>query len=250
MNKTQDYELTIIIPVYNEVDNLDRVEKALTDYIPTATVKTCALFVNDGSTDGSLDKIRQICGRNAHCFFISSNENHGLSTAMKAGIDSTRSQLVGYIDSDLQTNPEDFNLLLQYTDDHQLVSGIRAHRKDTAFKRWQSRIANSFRRHMTGDTATDTGCPLKIMWTDYAQRLPFFDGMHRFLAALMTLENGRYKEVPVRHYPRTAGVSKYHLWNRLKGPFMDCFAFRWMKARYIRYTIANSNLSDNPQTQS
>ena len=88
------------------------------------------------------------------------------------------------------------------------------------------------------------------MWTDYAQRLPFFDGMHRFLAALMTLENGRYKEVPVRHYPRTAGVSKYHLWNRLKGPFMDCFAFRWMKARYIRYTIANSNLSDNPQTQS
>ena len=56
--------------------------------------------------------------------------------------------------------------------------------------------------------------------------------------------------MPVRHYPRTAGVSKYHLWNRLKGPFMDCFAFRWMKARYIRYTIANSNLSDNPQTQS
>ena len=86
MNKTQDYELTIIIPVYNEVDNLDRVEKALTDYIPTATVKTCALFVNDGSTDGSLDKIRQICGRNAHCFFISSNENHGLSKIGRAHV--------------------------------------------------------------------------------------------------------------------------------------------------------------------
>ena len=85
MNKTQDYELTIIVPVYNEEDNLDRVEKALTHYIPTANVKTCALFVNDGSTDGSLAKIRQICNRNAHCFFISSNENHGLSTAMKAG---------------------------------------------------------------------------------------------------------------------------------------------------------------------
>lgn len=247
MNKTQQYELTIIVPVYNEEDNLDRVEKALMEYLPKATVKACALFVNDGSTDSSLEKIREICGRHADFFYISSNTNHGLSTAMKAGIDSTRSSLVGYIDSDLQTNPEDFNLLLQYATDYQLVSGIRANRKDSAFKRFQSRVANRFRRHMTGDTATDTGCPLKVMWTSYARRLPFFDGMHRFLAALMTLEGGRFKEVPVRHYPRTAGVSKYHLWNRLKGPFLDCFAFRWMKARYIRYAVDNSNLEDNTQ---
>ena len=67
--------------------------------------------------------------------------------------------------------------------------------------------------------------------------------MHRFLPALMALEDGRFKELPVRHYPRTAGVSKYHLWNRLKGPFVDCFAYRWMKKRYIRYRIAEDNLN-------
>lgn len=246
MNKTKNYELTIIVPVYNEEDNLRRVEQALAEYLPTAAVRACVLFVNDGSTDNSLEKIRGICARHNDFFFISSNDNHGLSTAMKAGIDHTESRLTGYIDSDLQTNPQDFDLLLRYANRFQLVSGIRANRKDKAFKRFQSRVANKFRRYMTGDTATDTGCPLKVMWTAYAQRLPFFDGMHRFLAALTTLIGGQFTEVAVRHYPRTAGVSKYHLWNRLQGPFLDCFAFRWMKTRYIRYIIDSSNL-ETPQ---
>lgn len=242
MNKTKDYGMTIIVPVYNEEDNLDRVEKEFSAFLPKAKVKSCVLLVNDGSRDSSLEKIKAICGRHDDFFYISSSENHGLSTAMKAGIDTAESRLVGYIDSDLQTLPEDFNLLLEFADDYQLVSGIRAKRKDSWFKRRQSKIANGFRRHMTGDTATDTGCPLKVMWTSYAQRLPFFDGMHRFLPALMMLEEGRFKEIPVRHFPRTAGVSKYHLWNRLKGPFLDCFAYRWMKKRYIRYTVSETDV--------
>lgn len=243
MNHTANYELTIVIPVYNEEDNLERVERELADFLPKALVKACVLFVNDGSKDGSLAKIKEICARQPDFYYISSAGNHGLSTAVKAGIDTAESRLTGYIDADLQTNPEDFNLLLEHTADYQLVTGIRAKRKDTAFKRLQSKIANGFRRAMTGDTATDTGCPLKVMWISYAKRLPFFDGMHRFLPALMMLEDGRFKELPVRHYPRTAGVSKYHLWNRLKGPFIDCFAYRWMKKRYIRYRIAEDNLN-------
>lgn len=95
---------------------------------------------------------------------------------------------------------------------------------------------------MTGDTATDTGCPLKVMWTSVAQKIPFFDGMHRFLPALFALEQAPFKEVPVSHYPRVAGVSKYHLWNRLAGPLKDCFAYRWMKHRYINYHIDETSL--------
>mgnify|MGYP000849544043 FL=1 len=241
MNNTKGYDFTIIMPVYNEEDNLGRVEKELKAYLSTAPMKTCLLLINDGSKDHSLDKIKAICARNKDFYFISSKENHGLSTAMKAGIDTAESKYVGYIDSDLQTNPEDFNLLLEFAPEYQLVSGIRAHRKDSGFKKLQSKIANGFRRKMTGDTATDTGCPLKVMWTDYARRLPFFDGMHRFLPALMMLEHGKFREVPVRHYPRVTGVSKYHLWNRLKGPFLDCFAYRWMKKRYICYHIDEQN---------
>lgn len=241
-NKTSEYELTIVVPVYNEEDNMERLERELSAFLPKASVRSCVLFVNDGSKDSSLQKIKETCGRQPDFYYISSDANHGLSTAIKAAIDTVESRLIGYIDADLQTNPEDFNLLLRYAGDHQLVTGIRTKRKDSWFKNAQSRIANGFRRSMTGDTATDTGCPLKVMWTDYARQLPFFDGMHRFLPALMLLVDGKFHEMPVRHYPRVAGVSKYHLYNRLVSPFMDCFAYRWMKKRFIRYEIDNHNI--------
>lgn len=242
MNSTKDYDFSIIVPIYNEKDNMVRLEKALRSYLTISLLKTCVLMVNDGSQDGSLELIKKMCSRNPDFFYISSSKNHGLSTAMKAGIDAIESKYIGYIDSDLQTNPDDFNALLTYIGDYQLVSGIRANRKDSWFKNLQSKIANSFRRSMTGDTATDTGCPLKVMWTSYAKKLPFFNGMHRFLPALMLLVDGHFKETPVRHYSRVAGVSKYNLANRLIAPFVDCFAYRWMKKRFIRYEIVDCNI--------
>ncbi len=242
MNKTGNYTLTIVVPVYNEEDNMPRLEEKLSAYVRQAPVSTCILFVNDGSTDHSLERMREVCARHEAFFFCNLAKNGGLSTAMKAGIDEADSRLVGYIDADLQTDPEDFNLLLPYTGEYQLVMGIRANRKDSFFKNLQSKIANGFRRMMTHDQATDTGCPLKILQTDYAKRIPLFTGMHRFLPALILLQEGKMKEIPVRHYPRVAGVSKYHLWNRLVAPFVDCFAYRWMKKRYICYRVADSNL--------
>ena len=245
MNKTSDYILTIIVPIYNEEDNMAALEERLSTYLKKALTSTCVLFVNDGSKDSSLVKIKEICQRQKDFFYCSLERNGGLSAAMKAGIDATYSRFVGYIDADLQTDPEDFNLLLPYVREYPLVMGIRANRKDSFFKNLQSKVANGFRRMMTHDEATDTGCPLKIMHTDYAKRVPFFTGMHRFLPALIALQpGGRMKEIPVRHFPRVAGVSKYHLWNRLIAPFIDCFAYRWMKKRYINYQVAESNLRD------
>lgn len=242
MNKTSNYKFTIVVPVYNEEDNIYSLEKKLGEFLPVSLQKACVLFVNDGSKDKSEERIVEICGRNADFFYISLTKNSGLSAAMKAGIDYTESEYVGYIDADLQTTPEDFNLLLKDIGDFELVMGIRANRKDSFFKNLQSKIANGFRRAMTGDTAKDTGCPLKVMHTSYAKKMPFFTGMHRFIPAMMMLQNGRIKQIPVRHYPRVAGVSKYHLWNRLVAPFMDCFAYRWMKTRYINYSIGNNNI--------
>ena len=242
MNKTQEYELTVVVPVYNEVESLPRVERAMREWLPTSPVKACVLMVNDGSKDGSLELMREICARNEAMYYISLAKNGGLSAAMKAGIDATHSRYVGYIDADLQTTPEDFNLLLEHIADYQLVMGIRAGRKDSFFKNLQSKIANGFRNMMTHDGAKDTGCPLKVMWTEYAKRIPFFTGMHRFLPALIQLQEGRMMQIPVRHFPRTEGVSKYHLWNRLIGPFKDCFAYRWMRKRYINYQIGEGNV--------
>lgn len=241
-NRTSNYEFTIIVPVFNEEDNIYNLEKVIGDFLPKSIRKSCVLFVNDGSSDGSLVKIKEICARNDDFFYISFARNAGLSAALKAGIDYTESKYLGYMDADLQTVPADFNLLLADIEDFSMVIGIRANRKDTAFKRIQSKIANSFRRMMTGDGATDTGCPLKVLKTEAAKKLPLFKGLHRFLPALILLqEGGVYKQVPVRHFPRTAGKSKFHLWNRLWGPFADCFAYRWMRPRYINYTVAEKN---------
>ena len=242
MNKTGDYQFTIVVPVYNEEDNMAALEERLSRFLPTSLYPACVLFVDDGSRDGSLKYIKDICSRHDHFFYIAFQHNCGLSAAMKAGIDTAESAYVGYIDADLQTAPEDFNLLLADIESYAMVMGIRVGRKDSAFKRLQSRIANGFRRMMTHDGATDTGCPLKVLHTDCAKRIPFFNGMHRFLPALILLQHAQYKQVPVRHFPRVAGKSKYHLWNRLVSPFLDCFAYRWMKKRYINYSIAQDNI--------
>lgn len=241
-NNTCEYRFTIIVPVYNEEENVYTLEEKLRQFLPNALFPACVLFVDDGSNDDSLSRMREVCERNTSFFYISLEKNGGLSAALKAGIDSVFSEYVGYMDADLQTDPEDFNLLLEDIDDYEIVTGIRANRKDSFFKNFQSKIANGYRRMMTGDGVSDTGCPLKVMHTDVAKRIPFFNGMHRFLPALVLLQEGRVKEIPVRHYPRMAGTSKYHLWNRLTGPFIDCFAYRWMKKRYINYQVKDQNL--------
>ena len=95
---------------------------------------------------------------------------------------------------------------------------------------------------MTGDEALDTGCPLKVMQTPAAKRIPFFKGMHRFLPALIMLQHGKMKQIEVRHFPRLEGKSKFSMRNRFWGPLADCIAFRWMKSRYINYKVAENNL--------
>lgn len=241
-NKTSRYGLTIIVPVYNETDNMEALERRLADFLPKAKIPACVLMVDDGSADSSLSRIKEICGRHPDFFYLAFDRNAGLSAAIKAGIDYARSPWTGYIDADLQTDPDDFNLLIDNSGEADIVLGIRANRKDSGFKKLQSRIANGFHRRMTGDGVADTGCPLKIMRTEMAKKVPFFTGMHRFLPALFLLQEGRIRQVPVRHYPRVAGVSKYNLMNRLWSPFVDCFAYRWMRKRYIRYGVAESNL--------
>ncbi|WP_139855094.1 glycosyltransferase family 2 protein [Aequorivita sinensis] len=231
------YEFTIIVPVYNEEENLERVEKELLAYTKIASKKTSILFVNDGSSDNSQTLIEAICKRNEAFNFISFKDNRGLSAAIKAGFDTVESPLVGYIDSDLQTDPEDFNLLLKHIDEYDLVTGVRADRKDKFVKNMSSKIANGIRRTFTHDGMDDTGCPLKVIKTDYAKRIPMFKGLHRFLPAMILLQNGKIIQVPVKHFPRTAGTAKFGLWNRLIGPLMDCFAYLWMKKKYINYEV-------------
>ncbi|MGK0324455.1 MAG: hypothetical protein ACJAR4_002507, partial [Psychroserpens sp.] len=108
-------------------------------------------------------------------------------------------------------------------------------------KKTSSIVANTVRRLFTKDGMDDTGCPLKIMKTEYAKGIPMFKGLHRFLPAMILLQNGTVKQVPVQHFPRREGVSKFGLRQRLISPLIDCFAYLWMKKKTINYNIKKSS---------
>jgi glycosyltransferase involved in cell wall biosynthesis len=235
------YQLTIIIPVYNEAENLERLERELIAYLSIAAIPTSVLLINDGSIDGSQKLIENICLRNENFHFICFSKNCGLSAALKAGFDHVETNLTGYMDADLQTHPEDFNLLLEYIESYDMVTGVRVNRNDSFPKKISSKIANSIRRLFTRDGVQDTGCPLKIIKTDYARRIPMFKGLHRFLPAMIQLQNGRIKQIPIKHFPRLAGQNKFGIWNRLIKPLIDCFAYVWMKRQYINYKISSTS---------
>lgn len=237
-----DYNFTIIVPVYNEEDNLERLEKELIDYMKIASVSTKVIFVNDCSNDNSQVLIESMCNTHEQFDYILFSKNQGLSAALKAGFDHVDTRFVGYMDADLQTTPEDFNLLLEHIEDYDLVTGIRLNRKDGFIKKLSSKFANSGRRMFTRDGMNDTGCPLKVFKTEYAKRIPMFRGLHRFLPAMILLQHGTVKQVSVQHFPRIAGQTKFGFWNRSFGPLMDCFAFLWMKRKYINYHVVKKSI--------
>ena len=230
-------EFTIIIPVYNEELNLKRVEKELLSFIKIAKKKTTILFINDGSTDNSQQIIEDICQKNIEFRFIHFKNNKGLSAALKAWFDNIDTPLLGYIDADLQTSPKDFNILLNHTEHYDLVTGIRTQRKDSLIKKISSKISNKIRTIFTNDGMEDSCCPLKIIKTDCAKKIPMFKGLHRFLPAMVLLQKGTVLQIPIQHFPRIAGKTKFGIRNRLLGPITDCFAYLWMKKKYINYEV-------------
>ncbi len=232
-----DYKFTIIVPIFNEADNLIRVETELSAYLSTLKLTSKVLLVNDGSTDDSQIHIEAICERNENFDYILLSKNNGLSGALKAGIEHVDTIFIGYIDADLQTSPNDFGLLLEYIDTYDLVTGVRLNRKDTFVKKIISKVSNATRRVFTQDGMTDTGCPLKIIRTEFAKEVPMFKGFHRFLPAMILLQGGEVKQVPVSHYPRINGTSKFGLKNRFLSPLLYCFIYLWMKRKMINYDI-------------
>ena len=189
--------ITIIVPVYDEQESLPSLFSKMDIFLQQAPCNAEVLLVNDGSTDNSLQMIRTKCEEADTYSYISFDKNYGLSSAIKAGIDNCSTPLVGYIDADLQTDPMDFISYLPYFPEFDMVNGIREKRQDSIIKILSSKLANRYRRIMIGDGVQDTCCPLKIMKIEYASRVPFYSGMHRFLPALVQLLGGKVHQLPV-----------------------------------------------------
>jgi dolichol-phosphate mannosyltransferase len=237
MSEARTESLTIVIPVYNEEESLDFLTFQLKRFLNITPVDTTVLWVDDGSTDHSCEKIEKVCSNDSRFSYIFLEKNGGLSAALKAGFDASHSTLIGYMDADAQTLPMDFLRLLEYAPWYGLVMGIRENRKDSLIKRITSRWANRIRQWILGDGIKDSGCPLKVMKAEVAHRLPFFNGMHRFIPALVMMQGAGVKQVPIHHFKRYAGESKFSTWNRLIGPFFSMLFVRWMKNHYVHYSI-------------
>ncbi len=230
--------VSIVLPVFNEQPNLAPVLEELLEAL--AGVEYEIVAVDDGSTDGSGAELRRLAGAHAGLRVLRLAARSGQSAALAAGFASARGDVVVTLDADGQSDPAEIPMLLDaLARDRSLaaVVGYRVRRADSPWKRVQSRVANRVRGWITGDGMRDTGCPLKAVRRSVLVELPCFDGMHRFLPALVQAGGGIVREVPVSHRPRLAGRSKYGMWDRALRGLVDAVGVRWYRRRAMRYVI-------------
>lgn len=227
--------LSVVIPVYNEAENIppltERLNSALHDWQGPVEI----LFVDDGSNDGTLALLKQAQEKDPRIRIARFRHNLGQTAAMAAGFRLARGEAVVTLDGDLQNDPAEIPRLVAMLEEWDVVCGIRARRQDSGWKRFSSRVANGFRNWVTDDEIVDTGCTLKAYRRQCLARLELYQGMHRFLPTLLKMRGYRVTQVPVSHHPRVAGKTKYGTWGRLKKGLADVWAVRWMKKNWIEY---------------
>ncbi len=226
--------VSVVIPVRNEAGNIG----PLLSEIVSALEKKAAfevLFVNDGSTDRTESELTLLMASRPWLRHVKHETSCGQSAATRTGVEHARAPVVVTLDGDGQNDPAFISSLLdalaQGAPRVGLVAGQRVRRRANPFKKLQSRIANAVRSAVLRDGTRDTGCGLKAFRRDVFLRLPYFDGLHRFLPALVRRAGYDIAYVEVIDRPRRAGKSNYGMWDRLWIGIMDLFGVWWLIRR-------------------
>ena len=226
--------LSVVVPVHDEAGNvaplLDEIVAALRGVLDFE-----AIFVDDASRDGTLGELRALRRRVPELRVLRHEERAGQSLAIRNGVKAARAGWIATLDGDGQNDPADIPRLLAARDAAgdgvKLVAGWRVARRDTAAKRWASRLANAVRRRVLGDDTPDTGCGTKLFEREAFLDLPYFDHMHRYLPALVQRAGWRTLSVPVNHRPRGRGRSKYGNLQRAAVGVADLRGVAWLVRR-------------------
>ena len=225
-------KVTIVVPVYNEEANVETLAAEL-DAVSLSLPDLEVLFVDDGSTDSTWDRIQACARRFSSVRGLRYEPNRGQSAAMLEGLRNARGDVLVIMDGDLQNDPADVPRLVARIGEGDVVCGYRAKRRDTWARRAGSRLANWVRNRVTRDGVRDTGCSLKAFRRECASDLPPLNGVHRFMPAYFKLNGRKVVEIPVNHRPRMHGVSKYTNLKRLPRTVLDLVGFVWYRKRHV-----------------
>jgi dolichol-phosphate mannosyltransferase len=231
----QQPDLSVVIPVFNEQDNLEPLIVELEGVLNGLGRRYEILGVDDRSTDSSLEILRRLKQTRPHLRVLRHGINSGESAGEATGFQGACAPILITMDADQQNDPADIPALLDaLKDDVAAVCGVRRIREDDWVRRLSSRIANGFRNWATGDRIADAGCTFRALRRAALREVPVFNGMHRFLPTLLRMQGYKVVEILVNHRPRTRGTSKYGVGNRAWRGFVDCLAMRWFRVRSVR----------------
>ena len=233
-------DLSVVIPVYNEEENLPPLWQELRPVLDGLGLVFDAVFVDDGSHDRSADIIRAFRDADPRVRLVRLKANAGETAATDAGFKAAQGRWVVTMDADLQNDPHDIPMLLRHLDEWDAVTGWRVNRAagDSTIRRISSRVANRVRNALSEETIQDSGCTFRAFRRECLRGLVLYRGFHRFVPTLLRMRGYRVVEVPVNHRRRRFGQSKYGVMNRGFVAFADLLAIRWMKSRFLQYEIA------------
>jgi len=227
-------EIAVIVPVYNEEDNVLPMAREVSDAMKKAGRSYELVFVDDASTDSTWKKIEEARRQFPGVRGLRHAVNSGQSAALWTGIQASHSDIIATLDGDLQNDPADIPQMLPSLAKADFVCGVRAKRRDTFVRRSSSKIARWARRSALKVDFCDTGCAMRVFKRSALAGVFPFNGFHRFLPVLVHGNGVSTLEVPVNHRPRVAGVSKYGVWNRVWRGIYDLIALSWFQKRRLR----------------
>jgi glycosyltransferase involved in cell wall biosynthesis len=232
-------DLSVVIPVYNEEENLPLLWPELRGVLDGLGLSYEVIFVDDGSGDRSAEIIRGFRDADARARLVRLKENAGETAATDAGFKATQGRCVVVMDADLQNDPHDIPRLLHELEQWDAVSGWRVKRGDgdSLARRISSRLANRVRNWISAESVQDSGCTFRAFRRECLRDLVLYRGFHRFIPTLLRMRGHRVVEIPVNHRPRRFGRSKYGVLNRVFVAFADLLVVRWMKSRLLRYEV-------------
>jgi dolichol-phosphate mannosyltransferase len=229
-------DISVIVPVKDEEENISILAGEIDAAMAKLNFSWECLWVDDGSTDDTLVKIKEIGKTNPRHRYLSLERNFGQSAAMAAGFKYAHGPILVTLDGDGQNDPADIPMLVNrlISERADMVNGRRKKREDSMIRKLSSRIGNGFRNWATGENVRDVGCSLRAFRRPCVEDVTVFKGMHRFLPTLVRIAGyGRIIEIPVNHRPRERGKTKYGIGNRLWVGLADTLAVRWMQARMV-----------------